>query len=187
MKNVIVGLGAFLALFMVSCDGDQGPQGPPGFDGLEGPRGPAGSTGRVIEFTGNFTPQDNYSILYDFAANGIDVNESEVVLVYLSFAQTEDNAGVPVEIWRLLPQTLILDQGLLQYNYDHTFNDVTIFLEADFDLAALSSGDIDNQYFRIAILPSEFFQTAKMDKSNLSSVMSSLGISENDVQKVKIK
>ncbi len=186
MKNVAIVLGAFLTLFLVSCEGDPGPPGFDGLDGPQGPQGPAGSTGKVVEFIGDFTPEGDYSIFYDFKENGITVKESEVVLVYLSFDQTEDNEGVPVEIWRLLPQTLLLDQGLLQYNYDHTFFDVTIFLESDFNLDTLPSGDTDNQFFRVAILPAEFVQSAKMDKSNLSSVMSSLGISEKDVQKVRM-
>jgi hypothetical protein len=66
--------------------------------------------------------------------------------------ETEDSNGEPVDIWRLMPQTRILDQGLLQYNYDYTFFDVSIFLESDFDLSTLQPGDTDDQVFRIAVL-----------------------------------
>ena len=186
MKKITVVLGAFLTLFLISCSGDQGPPGLDGLPGPEGPQGPAGSAGRVVDVEGDFTADNDYSIFFDFKENGIEVSESEVVLVYLSFDQLEDDNGQPYEVWRLLPQTRILDQGLLQYNYDHTFFDVSIFLEADFDLATLTSGDTDNQFFRIAILPAEFAQTAKMDKSNISSVMSALGLSEKDVQKIRM-
>jgi hypothetical protein len=140
----------------------------------------------VIDITGDFTADGEYGIIYEFQQDGIEVRETDVVLVYLSFDQTEDNNGDPVEVWRLLPQTRILDQGILQYNYDYTFFDVNIFLEADFDLGTLPAGDTDNQFFRIAILPAEFVQTAKLDKSNIASVMSSLGIFEKDVQKIRM-
>jgi len=103
----------------------------------------------------------------------------------LLWDQTTDSNGEAVDIWRLMPQTRIIDQGLLQYNYDYTFFDVNIFLESDFDLSLLSVGDTDNQVFRIAILPAES-TTGKLDTSNINSVMSHLGISENDIQKIKL-
>lgn len=186
MKNIAILLGSFLTLFLISCDGDPGPAGRDGLPGPEGPPGPAGSTGRVIDITGDFTADGDYSIFYEFQQDNIEVLETDVVLVYLSFSQVEDNNGEPVEVWRLLPQTRILDQGLLQYNYDHTFFDVNIFLEADFDLATLPAGDTENQFFRIAILPADFVQTAKLDISNIASVMSSLGLSEKDVRHINV-
>ncbi|HAI44493.1 MAG TPA: hypothetical protein DCM40_43530, partial [Maribacter sp.] len=85
----------------------------------------------------------------------IEVFETDVVLVYMLWDVTEDSNGESVDIWRLMPQTRILDQGLLQYNYDYTFFDVSIFLESDFDLSTLQPGDTDDQVFRIAILPAE--------------------------------
>ncbi len=181
MKKISVILGAFLTLFLISCQGDQGPPGFDGEQGPQGPPGPAGSTGKVIDITGDFTAEGDYGIFYEFQQDGIEVLETDVVLVYLSFDQVEDNNGDPVEVWRLLPQTRLLDQGILQYNYDHTFFDVNIFLEADFDLGTLSTGDTDNQLFRIAILPADFVQSAKLDRSNITSVMSALGISEEEV------
>ncbi|WP_373519634.1 collagen-like protein [Pricia sp.] len=183
MKNIAVVFGAFLTLFFVSCEGDPGP---PGFDGLDGPQGPAGpAAGQVIDIFGDFAADSNYGFFYSFQDDGIEVLETDVVLVYLSFDQVEDNNGEPVDIWRLLPQTRLLDQGILQYNYEHDFFRVDIFLESDFDLSTLEPGDTDNQKFRIAILPADFVQTAKLDKSNIGSVMSSLGISEKDVPKIR--
>jgi hypothetical protein len=61
---------------------------------------------------------------------------------------------------------------------------VSIFLEADFDLGTLLPGDTDNQVFRIAVLPAEAAQSGKFDVSNIKSVMSRLGVSEKDVQKI---
>jgi hypothetical protein len=187
MKKTTLILGAFLSLFFISCEG---PQGPPGFDGFDGRDGLDGQDGinilgKVIDIEGDFTPENDYSIFFEFPQT-VEVFESDVVLVYLLWDQTTDGNGDPVDIWRLMPQTRILDQGLLQYNYDYTFFDVSLFLEADFDLSILPAGDTDNQVFRIAILPAEFGVGSKLDKSNIESVMQALGVKENEVQKIKL-
>jgi len=143
MKKISLILGVFLSLYIISCEG---PAGPPGLDGLNGFDGFDGQDGQdgkdigtVIDIEGDFVA-DDYSIFYEFPQT-VEVFESDVVLVYILWDQTEDGNGDPVDIWRLLPQTRILDQGLLQYNYDHTFLDVSIFLESDFDLSILPAPD----------------------------------------------
>ncbi len=183
MKKISFTLGTLIALFFISCEG---PAGPPGFDGLNGLDGLDGVNilGQVIEIEGDFNPSNDFSIFFEFPQT-IEVFESDVVLVYILFDQTEDSNGEAVDVWRLLPQTLIVNQGLLQYNYDHTFLDVNIFLEADFDLATLLPGDTDNQIFRIAVVPADF-ATSKLDKSNLSAVMQSLNVSESDIKRVPV-
>jgi hypothetical protein len=184
MKKIALVLGSFLTLFIVSCEG---PAGPPGLDGFDGEDGLDGINilGQVVEIEGSFTPENNYSVFYEFPQS-VEVFESDLVLVFLLFDQTEDGNGDPVDIWRLLPQTRILNQGLLQYNYDHTFLDVNIFLESDFDLGTLLPGDTQNQVFRIAILPAEFAQAGKMDTSNLDAVMRSLNVTESDIQRINL-
>lgn len=191
MKKTTILLSTILAFLFMACEG---PQGPPGFDGLDGRDGRDGVDGqdginilgKVIDIEGTFDAGNDYSIFYEFPQS-IEVFETDVVLVYLLWDQTEDGNGDPVDIWRLMPQTRIIDQGLLQYNYDYTFFDVSIFLEADFDLATLLPGDTDNQVFRIAVLPAEAAQSGKLDFSNIHSVMGRLGVTEKDVQKVILK
>ncbi|MFH6604928.1 collagen-like protein [Maribacter algicola] len=188
MKKITVVFAAFMALFFMACEG---PQGPPGFDGLDGLDGRDGLDGldaelsKVMDIEGDFTLDNDYSIFFEFPQN-IEVFETDIVLVYILWDQTEDGNGDPVDIWRLLPQTRILDQGLLQYNYDHTFFDVSIFLESDFDLGTLQAGDTDNQIFRIAVIPAETLSSSKIDKSNIEGIMGMLNIKENDVQKFSL-
>lgn len=189
MKKITLVLSAIATLLMVSCSVN-GLDGRDGFDGLDGRDGIDGQDGinilgKVIDIEGDFTPQDDYSIFFEFPQT-IEVFETDVVLVYILFDQTEDSNGEAVDVWRLLPQTIILDQGLLQYNYDHTFLDVNIFLDANFDLATLMPGDTDNQVFRIAVLPAESTGKSNVDRTNINSVMSSLGVSETDVQRIKL-
>ena len=184
MKKLNLLLGALVTILFISCEGPQGPPGFDGFDGLDGQDGADGINilGKVVDIEGTFSATNDYSIFYEFPQS-IEVFETDVVLVFLLWDVTEDGNGDPVDIWRLLPQTRILDQGLLQYNYDHTFFDVNIFLESDFDLSTLPAGDTDNQVFRIAVLPAES-TTGKLDTSNINSVLSHLGISEADIQRV---
>ena len=184
MKKFTLLFSTIFALFLISCEG---PAGPPGFDGLDGLDGLDGVNilGQVVDIEGTFDAGNDYSLFFEFPQS-IEVFETDVVLVYILFDQTQDSNGDPVDIWRLLPQTRILDQGLLQYNYDHTFLDVNIFLESDFDLGTLLPGDTDNQVFRIAVIPADASQGAKMDTSNIESVMSTLGVAEKDVPRVKL-
>ncbi len=184
MKNITLLFGAFLTLIILSCEGPTGPPGPPGFDGIDGADG-INILGQVLEIEGTFNAGNGYSLFYEFPQT-VEVFESDVVLVYILWDVAEDGNGEPLDIWRLLPQTRILDQGLLQYNYDFTFLDVSVFLESDFDLGTLTPGDTDNQVFRIAIVPAEFAQSSKMDTSNIEAVMSSLNIREIDINRIQL-
>jgi len=189
MKKATLILSALLTLFMVSCEVN-GIDGRDGFDGLDGRDGIDGQDGinilaQVIDIEGDFISEEDYRILFEFP-NTIEVFETDVVLVYILFDQTEDSNGEAVDVWRLLPQTLIVDQGLLQYNFDHTFLDVSIFLEADFDLGLLLPGDTDNQVFRIAVIPGETTGKSSLDHSNIEAVMARLGVEEKDIPKIKL-
>ncbi len=187
MKKINALLGSLMMIFLFSCEG---PQGPPGFDGFDGRDGLDGQDGinilgKVLDIEGSFTPENEYSIFYEFPQT-VEVFETDVILVYLLWDVTEDGNGDPVDIWRLMPQTRIIDQGLLQYNYDHTFFDVNIFLETDFDPIGLLPADTDNQVFRIAVIPAELAESSKLDVSNIHMVMGRLGITEDEVQKTDL-
>lgn len=186
MKTIKLISSLFSIVLLFSCTG---PQGPPGFDGLDGRDGLNGLDGvnilgQVVEVEGTFSDANDYSIFFEFPES-IEVFESDLVLVYLLFESVDDPAGgAPIDVWRLLPQTRILDQGLLQYNYDHTFLDVNIFLESDFDLSTLPAGDTDNQVFRIAVVPADFGTNGTIDVNNLDEVMGALKLDFNSIEKI---
>jgi hypothetical protein len=182
MKKVSFLLALLTSVFFVSCEGPAGPPGPPGFDGLDGLDGQDGINilGQVLEIQDSFTPANDYSLLYEFPTT-VEVFESDLVLVYILWEQDGD-----VDIWRLLPQTVILNEGLLQYNYDHTFFDVSIFLESDFDLGLLDPVFTDDQVFRIAIVPAEFAQGSRFDRTNLQQVMNLLNVEEENIIRQKL-
>lgn len=183
MNRIKMIFGIVIAALTLSCEGPPGFDGRDGLDGLDGLDG-VNILGKVVEVEGTFEAANDYSIFFEFPQE-VEVFESDLVLVYLLFEQTDDpDGGEPIDVWRLLPQTRILDQGLLQYNYDHSFLDVTIFLESDFDLSTLPAGDTDNQIFRIAVVPAEFGTDSNIDTTNLTSVMSALQTDSNSIEKI---
>ena len=191
MKKATLLFASFITLLFISCTGPEGPPGFDGYDGLDGADGQDGidgEIGNVFDVVGDFTAENEYQIFVDFyeTAPTLEVFENDVILIYILWDQTEDNDGLPVDIWRLLRQTRILDQGLLQYNYDHTFLDAYIFLESDFDLNTLPTGDTDEQIFRIAVLPANLVAGSKMDKSNISTVMQTLGVEESTISRIHL-
>src|SRR5690606_25494560 len=90
--------------------------------------------------------------------SNVEVFESDAVLVY-HLVETIPGNGGPIDVWEQLPQTYFVDQGTLVYNFDHTFLDVRLFLDANFDLNSLSSGFTNNQTFRVAVVPTEVAKT----------------------------
>lgn len=188
MKNLGRFFALLIAIISISCEGPTGPPGPPGppgFDGFDGQDGQDGLIGTVYDIVGDFTPSNDYSLFSVFSEDvpGLEVFETDVVLVYILWDQIDDPTG-PIDIWRLLPQTRLLQQGILQYNNDFTFEDVSIFLESDFDLGSLSPGDTDNQVFRIAILPADGAGKRNLDVTNIEEVMDYLKVTESSIPRL---
>ncbi|MGB8706118.1 MAG: collagen-like protein [Gillisia sp.] len=182
MKKILA-LFVMSSLVLTSCssDGPVGPEGPPG------PQGPAGTTGTVIDVTGEFTSDNNYELSVDFNEQGVEVFESDAVLVYLKTGEDGTAGGSPVEVWRQLPQTYYVNGGQLQYNFDYTFFDVLIFLDGTVDFGSLDSSYTDNQVMRIVIVPADFAQTSGVDVSSMKAVMNALNVKSSDIQNVKLK
>ncbi|MFM1879745.1 MAG: hypothetical protein RLZZ241_2611 [Bacteroidota bacterium] len=184
MKKHLIALVFSLPFLFSSCEG---PAGPPGYDGIDGVDGLNGINivGQVYDITGDFTAANNYSLYSVFAqdAPGVTVFETDVVLVYILWEQV-DSASGPIDIWRLLPQTRLLNQGILQYNFDFTFQDVSVFLESDFSLSTLLPGDTQNQTFRIAILPGDGLGASKIDVSNMEEVLNFLHLDSNQIPRI---
>jgi hypothetical protein len=130
----------------------------------------------VFEVTRSFGPQNEFSSL---VALNPPIFASDVVLVYMLW--DVDNNGEP--IWRLMPQTVQLLEGDLQYNYDFTRFDVNLFLSSlDFNLAILGPEWTQNQTFRIVIVPGFF--SNRVDYRDYNAVMNHLGLTEADVKKI---
>lgn len=154
-----------------ACVGPVGPPGPPGLDGEV-------ILGEAFEVDINFTASNGYKD--EFNLNP-PIFDSDVVLVYIRWETLNGNT-----IWRLLPQTVFFEEGVLVYNYDFSRVDFAIFLETTFDPSLLDNSWTRNQRFRIVILPAEF-GSARLDYNDYDGVMNLLGISETDIVKLKSK
>jgi hypothetical protein len=180
MKTITGIILVFALAVLASCEGIPGP---PGRDGLDGQDGES-FLGSVFEREGDFTSQNDYSIYFEFPGN-ITVYDTDVVLVYILWEVAEDNSGELLDVWRLLPQTVVLDEGVLQYNYDYTFADVQIFLEGTIDFNTLRASEALDQVFRIVVFPADFIANKGLDVSDYSSMMKSLHFEPDMIQKVE--
>ncbi|QNJ98883.1 collagen-like protein [Constantimarinum furrinae] len=168
MKQLLLFLALSTTVFFVSCEGDPGPPGEPGINIL----------GQVFEVTVDFTPGNNFSQLVNFPSN-VEVFESDAVLVYLLEDVVPGNNG-SIDVWSQLPQTFFVDQGTLVYNFDHTFLDVRLFLDGNFDLSTLGSAFTNDQTFRIAVVPSEFANS----ELSMEELLKSMQIENTEIQTI---
>lgn len=160
----------FIAVaFFTSCEGV------PGEDGLDGDS----FIGTVFEIEGDFTKANDFRLYFTFPEK-IKVYESDVVLVYILWEQDNSNK----DVWRLLPQTIVLDEGILQYNYDFTLADVQIFLGGSINLQSLLPSEALDQIFRIVVVPASFAKNNTLEAGDYNLLINSLGISSNKIEKI---
>jgi hypothetical protein len=138
--------------------------------------------GSAFEVKGDFTPSNDWSLNYKFPAT-FEVFESDVVLVYILWDQITDKFGKVQDVWRLLPQTVVLKEGILQYNFDYTQNDVEIFLGGTIDLHTLLPAESLDQVFRIVVLPADFAMANSIDVTNFDLVMKSLSVQPKAIKR----
>jgi hypothetical protein len=184
MKTITGIILVFALAVLASCEGVPGPPGRDGFDGIDGKDGES-FLGAVFEIEGDFTSENNYSLYFEFPQT-TTVYESDIVLVYILWEQAETNDGELLDVWRLLPQTVVLDEGVLQYNYDHTFLDVQVFLEGTISFNSLLPAETDDQVLRIVVLPADYAISSTLDVTDYDQMMKSLGINKGLVQKIDL-
>lgn len=182
MKKIFTLL--FVSVFALSsCTSDDGLEGPPGPQGPQGPPGVDGY-GTVVDFVGvDLNESTGYEFYFEFNEPDIDIEvfESDAVLVYLKTGEDGEADGAPVEVFRMLPQTYYIDGEALQYNYDFTFFDVSIFLDGTIDLSTLDDDYTEDLVFRVVVLPAEFAST--INTSNMDAVLRAMDVQSTDIKK----
>lgn len=177
MKRIL-SIVVLASIFFVSCEGDPGPQGPPGEDGLDG----LGYTYEAtvdLEYVSDF---NHYSQIIDIPET-VDTPEPESDAVFVYRLEVLDGG---TDAWSLLPQNFFLEEGTIQYVYNHTVSDVEIILDGNFDLSGLDSGFTDGQTFRIVVIPSATFaENSSIDVSNYEAMKKTFNINESDIIKVE--
>jgi hypothetical protein len=178
MKKLTAIVLLFIMVIFVSCEGPMGPPGVPGQDGDY-------LIGTIFEMQGDFRPSNNYELFFDFPGD-FEIYDTDVVLVYILWEVLDIN-GQATDLWRLLPQTVILNDGLLQYNYDYTVADVRMFLEGTTDFNNLLPAETDNQVFRIAVLPADFIAKKSIDINDFNSLITLPSIELNSLENINIQ
>lgn len=166
---------AFLA---TACVVDEGPIGPPGLDGRDGLDGLDGLNGEeayTFEFEVDFISPDFSAILP--LPSDFTMLDSDVALVYALWG--EENG---LEIWRQLPQSIFTLDGIVQYNYDFTTADISVFMEADHDLNILGPSFKDDFIIRVVVIPAQFQNGRTTNNySDYYKVIEDLGITYKPV------
>lgn len=149
MKTTTLFSALLLCILAVGCS-VEGVEGPPGIPGRDGLDGLDGEEAYVFEYTADFRAPD-YSALLELPSS-FAMQVSDVALVYLLWEVLDDGT----EIWRPLPMSLFTADGLLQYSFDHSIFDVSVFLDAEFPLNFLGPDLTDNWIVRVVIVPGQF-------------------------------
>ena len=181
MKKILA-IICFISFAVTSCStegppGPRGPQGPAGEDGLDGLDGLGYTFERTVDF--EYDEEANqYSAIIDIPMEVETINEeADAVLVY-RLETLEDTDGNPLDGWSLIPQNFFLEEGTIQYVYNHTVGDVEIILDGNYDLSNLDSGFTDGQTFRVIVVPSDTFETSGVDPANMEAVLKAMDIKE---------
>lgn len=193
MKKLMSLLFLFSSVLLYSCEGPVGPQGSPGPQGPQGPQGPPGSSegiglaSLVFDIEGTLNASNDYSLYYQFPQS-IEVFESDAVLVYRLWGQQEIPGDAPADVWRLMPVTAFVNGGMVQYSFDHTFMDMSVFLDGNVPLADLGANWLNNQVFRVVIIPGYFAGNGKksLDEfANYDELRKQFAIQDAQVTKVQ--
>ncbi len=149
-----------------------GPQGP---IGPQGPQGVAAENAFVFEWENVDFTAPEYEVILPYPDNFEGI-ASDVALVYFLWDTYETNDGEVVEVWRQLPQTILTDDGALQYNYDFSMYDVRLFMDAEFPLDLLGAIDTDDWIVRVVVVPGDFWDSGRVDLSDYHEVKEMLGL-----------
>ncbi|MDT0691787.1 hypothetical protein RM549_18485 [Salegentibacter sp. F188] len=176
MKNILA-IICFISFAVTSCS-TEGPQGPRGPQGLAGEDGLDG-LGYTFEETVNFEyfeDANQYSVVIDIPEEVATINpDADAVFVYrLEIVEGQD--GNDLDGWSLIPQNFFLEEGTIQYVYNHTVGDVEIIIDGNYDLSNLDSGFTQGQTFRIIVVPSDTFTTSGVDPENMEAVLKAMDI-----------
>ncbi len=167
MKKIILLFTVVGVFGFQSCSGPEGPQGPTGYN----------VEAEVFEVFADFTTTNNFSTLVNLNPT---ILSSDMILVYRRF-----DIYNGADVWRLIPQTVYLSQGNLDYNFDFTKNDINLFLDSDFDLRTLSAQYTQNQLFRIVIIPGYFSSRNAIDLNNYHEVIKYYNIDDTQVKRIE--
>lgn len=165
---------AIIGMIMLNACTNEGPQGAPGKNGQNG------ELAEVFELKNvNFSFSNNqYSI---YRALNPQIFASDNLLIY----RLSGTINSTTPIWQLIPRTLFLPQGELDYDFDFSKQDFTIYAGGNYNLA-LTPSYLNSQTFRIVIIPGAFSNkmASVEDFSNYEAVIAKYKINENAIKQL---
>lgn len=181
MKTFFISAILMMIMALSSCIESVGPEGP------MGPQGEKGESGYVFEFENvTFTGPD-YEVILPYPDN-FESLTSDVVLAYMLWDVVKID-GKDTEVWRQLPQTILTEQGMLQYNFDFTVVDVRLFMDAEFDLGLLGAIDTDDWVVRLVVVPGDFWNSSRISSGEIpyNELKQSLGLPDLRIPNSSVK
>jgi hypothetical protein len=172
MKKIFLVLAVVGTTILSSCTGPEGPRGATGYS----------AESEVFELR-------NINFGYD-ATNGYNIYQplnpqildSDVLLIY----RLSGTIDPQTPIWQSIPRTLYLSQGELDYDFDFSKEDFTIYAGGTYNLATTPTY-LNNQTFRIVIIPG-YFSNKKaqkvVDLSDYNAVIKAYNIDESKMKKL---
>lgn len=174
MKKILLLFTALGALTLSSCTNDDDNVAVVGSDTIA----------EVFEVNNVFfTAAGNYSITVPLDPV---IFNNDVVLVYRLTGT--DNQGN--DVWSITPNIVYNSFGEARYTSDFSINSVVVYIDSpDYDIT-LTPQLLQNQVFRIVIVPGSTngqARAAKPDYSDYNAVIKQYGINESNIKTLKVK
>ena len=164
MKRIFLLLAVIGLTTLSSCDGDTGPQGPPG---------PESEVFELQNVNFQLNQNNEYTIFQNLTPF---INDADNILIY----RMAGTINPQTPIWQLIPRTLFLDEGELDYDFDFSAVDFTIYAGGTYNLA-LTPQFIQNQTFRIVIIPGYFSKGTSIDYNDYYAVIKAFNINDSNI------
>jgi hypothetical protein len=173
MKKILTLFAVVGLIVFSSCEGPEGPPGQNGFDGL------IAEVFQLNNVNFDYNAQDGFNI--NRALNPVLFND-DVLLIYRKIGViTSTNAP----IWEQIPKTIYPSQGRMSYDFEFSKEHFIIYAEGNYNLE-LTPQFLDNQTFRIVIVPGSANGTAKSinkeDYSDYNAVIKKYNIDDSNVK-----
>jgi hypothetical protein len=153
-------------------------------EGPEGPQGPAGPEAQVIELNTvnfGFSNELGYNIFHNFSDFGLSPFDSDSVIMYRLSGIIDSQTP----IWQQIPRTLFLPEGELDYDFDFSPVDFTIYADGTYNLATTPTY-LNGQTFRIVIIPGVFENKGQaVDLSDYNAVVKAYHIDESKIVRLQ--
>jgi hypothetical protein len=131
------------------------------------------------------TDNDTYPMMRDIRGtfNAANIQTTDVVLVYRNINSGNSNGAV----WQLLPKTEYLSNSReLDYNFLFNTTNLEIYTEANFDQATMTAAEattyLNNQQFRVVLVPASQGKNANVDYRDYNSVIRFYNLDDSHVK-----